>query len=141
MAQPSRRTTQPSRKGGARAGVGVLMDPDSELAHLTKELNLTADQQAQIKPLLVEHRNRNRRSTRITRFRLRNCAPKHIISNQTHKKIEAFLTDEQKQKVKPCRRACIAVTRTVRCPLRRLRPSRKPRCSVWQLPQISAREM
>jgi Spy/CpxP family protein refolding chaperone len=77
------------------------MDPDSTLAHLTKELNLTANQQAQIRPLLVEHQQQEQalhQDQSLSPEELR--AKAHAISDQTHKKIESFLTDEQKQKVK-----------------------------------------
>lgn len=77
------------------------MDVDSELAHLTKELDLTPDQQKQIRPLLVEHQQKEQalhRDQSPSREELR--AKAHAISNETHKQIEAFLTDDQKQKVK-----------------------------------------
>ena len=36
----------------------MRMDPDRQLARLTSALNLTTDQQAQIKPLLVERQQK-----------------------------------------------------------------------------------
>jgi len=77
------------------------MDVDSELAHLTKELDLTPDQQKQIRPLLVEHQQKEQvlhQDQSLSPEQLRTKA--HAISDETHKQIEVFLTDEQKQKVK-----------------------------------------
>jgi Spy/CpxP family protein refolding chaperone len=80
------------------------MDVDSELAHLTRELDLTPDQQAKIRPLLVEHQEKERalhQDQSLSPEELRSRA--HAISDETHKKIEVFLTDEQKQKAKAMR--------------------------------------
>jgi Spy/CpxP family protein refolding chaperone len=77
------------------------MDVDSELAHLTKELDLTPEQQNQIRPLLVEHQQKEQvlhQDQSLSPDELRIKA--HAISDETHKQIEVFLTDEQKQKVK-----------------------------------------
>lgn len=77
------------------------VDVDSELAHLTKELDLTPDQQKQIRPLLIKHQQKEQvlhQDQSLTPEELRTKA--HAISDETHKQIEVFLTDEQKQKVK-----------------------------------------
>src|ERR1700739_2371794 len=81
------------------------MDVDSELAHLTKELDLTPDQQKQIRPLLEAHQQKEQvlhQDQSLSRDELRTKA--HAISDETHKQIEVFLTDEQKQKVKEMRK-------------------------------------
>ena len=77
------------------------MDVDSELAHLTRELDLTPAQQNQIRPILVEHQQKERalrQDQSLSHEELRTRA--HAISDETHKQIETLLTDEQKQKVK-----------------------------------------
>lgn len=80
-------------------GRGMHMDPNRQLERLTRELNLTTDQQAQIKPLLVEHRQKVQalfqdqslsQEDRRTQMR--------TIGEGTHNSIRAILTDEQKQK-------------------------------------------
>src|ERR1700739_3485783 len=80
------------------------MDVDSELPHLTKELDLTPDQQKQIKPLLEEHRQKEQvlhQDQSLSPDELRTKA--HAISDETHKQIEVFLNDEPQQKVKEMR--------------------------------------
>ena len=36
----------------------MRMDPDRQLEHMTKELDLSADQQSQIKPVLVDRQQK-----------------------------------------------------------------------------------
>jgi Spy/CpxP family protein refolding chaperone len=80
-------------------GRGMRMDPNRQLEHLTRALNLTADQQAQIKPLLVERQQKVQalfqdqsvaQQDRRTQMR--------TIAEGTNNSIKAILTDEQKQK-------------------------------------------
>ena len=47
-----------SRANGVMGITGATMDPDRQLEHLTKTLNLSADQQSQIKPLLVDRQQK-----------------------------------------------------------------------------------
>lgn len=83
---------------GAR-GRGMRMDPERQLAHLTRELNLTTDQQAQIKPLLVERQQKMQ-----ALFENQSAAPgdrrtqMRTISEGTNNSIKALLNDDQKQK-------------------------------------------
>ena len=80
-------------------GRGMRMDPDRMLARLTQELNLTSDQQSQIKPLLVERQQKMQ-----ALFQDQSLAPEdrrrqmRTISEGTHDKIKALLNDDQKQK-------------------------------------------
>jgi hypothetical protein len=72
---------------------------DQELAHLTKDLALTPGQQQQVRPLLQEHHDRIQalldKSPTASRQEL---APQiHAISDDTHHKIHALLTDHQKE--------------------------------------------
>src|SRR5258707_977569 len=75
---------------------------DQELAHLTKDLQLTAKQQQQIRPLLQEHHDKIQalmdKNPTVSR---QDLAPQiHAISNETHHQIEALLTDHQKELAK-----------------------------------------
>ena len=72
---------------------------DQELARLTKDLELTPEQQKQIRPLLDEHHDKiqalldkNPKSSR------QELAPQiHAISDETHHEIHALLTEHQKE--------------------------------------------
>jgi hypothetical protein len=72
---------------------------DQELARLTKDLDLTAEQQQQVRPLLEEHRNRIQalldKNPNASRQEL---GPQiHAISEETHREIHALLGDHQKE--------------------------------------------
>src|ERR1700726_403303 len=72
---------------------------DQELARLTKDLELTPQQQKQVRPLLQEHHDRIQalldKNPKASRQEL---APQiHAISDETHHKIHALLTDHQKE--------------------------------------------
>ena len=78
---------------------------DQELARLTKELELTPEQQQQVRPLLVEHHDRIQavfdKNPTASRQEL---APQiHSISDDTHRQIHALLTDHQKELEKAMR--------------------------------------
>jgi periplasmic protein CpxP/Spy len=72
---------------------------DQELAHLTKDLELTGEQRQQVRPLLEQHHDRiqallNKNPT-ASREEL---GPQiHAISDETHREIHALLTDHQKE--------------------------------------------
>ena len=72
---------------------------DQELARLTKDLELTPEQQQQVRPLLQEHHDKIQalldKNPTVSRQKL---APQiHVISDKTHRKIHALLTDHQKE--------------------------------------------
>jgi len=72
---------------------------DQKLAQLTKDLELTPEQQRQVKPLLEEHHDRIQalldKNPKASRQEL---GPQiHAISDDTHRKIHALLTDHQKE--------------------------------------------
>src|ERR1700756_1853561 len=72
---------------------------DQELARLTKDLELTPEQQQQVRPLLQEHHDKIQAvlDKNPTAAR-RDLAPEiHAISDETHRKIHALLTDHQKE--------------------------------------------
>ncbi len=75
------------------------MDPDRQLQRLTRELDLTADQQTQIKPLLVDHQQKVQAlfqdqsvAQQDRRARMK------ALGDDMHGKIAAVLNDQQKQK-------------------------------------------
>ena len=77
----------------------MRMDPDHQLAHLTSALNLTTDQQSQIKPLLVERQQKMQalmQNQSLSQEDRR--AQARTISEGTNNSIKALLTDDQKQK-------------------------------------------
>jgi protein CpxP len=72
---------------------------DQELARLTKDLELTPEQQKQVRPLLQEHHDRIQalldKNPKAPRQEL---GPQiHAISDDTHHEIHALLTDHQKE--------------------------------------------
>jgi periplasmic protein CpxP/Spy len=72
---------------------------DRELTRLTKDLEMTPEQQQQVRPLLGEHHDRIQalldKSPKASRQEL---GPQiHAISDETHHKIHALLTDHQKE--------------------------------------------
>jgi len=88
-----------NQAGPPQGGRGMRMDPNRQLERLTRELSLTADQQAQIKPLLVERQQKMQalfqnqslsQEDRRTQMR--------TISEGTNNSIKGVLTDDQKQK-------------------------------------------
>jgi len=72
---------------------------DQELARLTKDLELTPEQQQQVRPLLDEHHNRIQAllDKNPTASRQELGPQIHAISDETHRKIHALLTDHQKE--------------------------------------------
>jgi len=72
---------------------------DQEFARLTKDLELTPEQQQQIRPLLEEHHNKIQalldKNPNASRQEL---GPQiHAISDDTHREIHALLSDHQKE--------------------------------------------
>jgi protein CpxP len=72
---------------------------DQELARLTKDLELTPEQQQQVRPLLNKHHDRIQalldKNPNASRQEL---GPQiHAISDDTHHEIHALLTDHQKE--------------------------------------------
>lgn len=78
---------------------GMRMDPDRQLQHLTRMLDLTSDQQDKIKPLLQERQQKMQ-----ALFQDQSLAPEdrrtqaRTIMEGTNNSIKAVLTDDQKQK-------------------------------------------
>ncbi len=72
---------------------------DQELARLTKDLELTPEQQQQVRPLLEEHHDRIQAllDKNPTASRQELGPQIHAISDETHREIHALLTDHQKE--------------------------------------------
>jgi hypothetical protein len=72
---------------------------DQELAHLRNDLELTPEQQQQVRPLLQEHHDKIQvlldKNPNASRQDLRPQI--HAISDETHREIHALLTDRQKE--------------------------------------------
>jgi len=85
--------------GQGQWGHGRGMNPDRQLDRLTRELNLTSDQQAQIKPLLVDRDQKMQalfQNDSLSQDDRR--AQAKTIRDDTDSKIMAVLNDDQKQK-------------------------------------------
>ena len=73
-------------------------DPDKQIARLTTKLNLTADQQAQIKPILQDRQTQMMAlHSDTTLAGPDKMAKMKSINQETHSKVDAVLTDEQKK--------------------------------------------
>ncbi len=99
LAQDNTTATAP-QQGQGQWGHGPRgMNPDAQLQHLTKHLDLTADQQAQIKPILE---SRDQQAKQLWQDQSLAPADRHAkmqaIHQDTNSKIEAVLNDTQKQK-------------------------------------------
>jgi protein CpxP len=78
---------------------GQMMSPDKQLEHLTKTLNLTSDQQAQIKPILENQQQQMMQLHQDQSLsRDDKMAKAKSLHDDTTGKIKAVLNDEQKQK-------------------------------------------
>ena len=80
-------------------GIHTPQSINQELAHLTKDLELTPERQKQVRHLLEEHHDRIQalldKNPTASRQEL---DPKiHAISDDTHRDIHALLTDHQKE--------------------------------------------
>jgi hypothetical protein len=92
--------TAPPPEQGQQQGRGPWrMDPDRQLDRLTRQLSLTAEQQSQIKPLLVDRQQKMQalfQEQSLSREDRR--ARAETIASEPKGKIEAVLNDQQKQK-------------------------------------------
>jgi hypothetical protein len=93
-------TTAPSGQQQGQWGHGQRrpMDPDRQLAHLTKTLNLSTDQQTQIKPILLDRQQKMQALWQDQSLSRQDRRSKAIaIQQDTKTKLEAALNDQQKQ--------------------------------------------
>jgi protein CpxP len=97
-------TQQPS----ARQQLQHIYTPqsiDQELAHLTKDLELTSDQQQRVRPLLEEHHNKIQAllDQHPDASRQELDPQIHAISDETHREIHALLNEHQQELEKAMR--------------------------------------
>ena len=75
-----------------------MMNPDRQLEHMTKVLNLTADQQSQIKPILLDRQQKMQAVFQDQTVAQQDRRAKmQAIRQDTNSRIEAVLNDQQKQ--------------------------------------------
>ena len=88
-----------SQQGPPPGRGGRHMDPDQQLKHMTQALDLSADQQSQIKPVLVDRDQQMQAlfSDQSLQQQDRRAKARSIMQS-SNSKIEAVLNDEQKQK-------------------------------------------
>jgi periplasmic protein CpxP/Spy len=99
FAQDTTQPQPPPQGQGQWGGHGRGMDPDRQLEHMTKTLNLTADQQTQIKPILVDRQQKMQalwQNQSLSRDERR--SQMQAIHQDSESRITAVLNDEQKQK-------------------------------------------
>jgi Spy/CpxP family protein refolding chaperone len=95
-AQDQTQTQAPQEQGQGHRG--MHMDPNRQLEHLTKTLNLSADQQTQIKPILTDRQQKMQalfQDQSMTREDRHSKA--QAIQQDTKTRLEAALNDQQKQ--------------------------------------------
>jgi periplasmic protein CpxP/Spy len=87
-------------QGGPGPGGGMRrMDPNKQLEHLTQALDLTADQQSQIKPVLMDRQQKLQalfQNQSLSQDDRRTQA--RSVVEESNTKIESVLNDQQKQK-------------------------------------------
>jgi Spy/CpxP family protein refolding chaperone len=85
----------PGGGGGGRRGA---MDPDQQLTRMTQRYNLSADQQTQIKPILVNQQQQMQALRGDSSMsREDRMAKMQSIRSDSTTKIEAILNDDQKK--------------------------------------------
>ncbi len=109
MAGPAVAQDNGTQQPSAREQLQRIHTPqsiDQELARLTKDLELTAEQQRQVRPLLQEHHDEIQAllDKNPTASRQELGPQIHAISDETHLKIHALLTDHQKELEKAMQR-------------------------------------
>ena len=75
------------------------MDPNRQLEHMTQALDLTADQQSQIKPVLVDRQQKLQALFQDQSMSEDDRRAKaRSVVEESNSKIESVLNDQQKQK-------------------------------------------
>ena len=92
-------SSAPPSAQGPGGGMGRrAMDPDQMLARMTRRYNLTADQQAQIKPLIVSQQQQMQALRQDGSLSQQDrMAKMQSIRADSRSKIEAILNDDQKK--------------------------------------------
>jgi Spy/CpxP family protein refolding chaperone len=85
--------------GGYGGGRGRPMSPDDQVKQMSKALNLTADQQTKLKPILADERKKMddvRNESSLDRRAMRDKMMQ--IRQDTNDQVRALLDDKQKEK-------------------------------------------
>jgi Spy/CpxP family protein refolding chaperone len=99
LAQDASSQQQPATAPPMHGPRHQMGSPDAQLARLTKKLNLTSDQQTQIKPLLENQQQQIMQVHQDQSLSRQDRMSKvQSIHEDTKGKIEAVLNDDQKQK-------------------------------------------
>jgi len=99
LAQETPSTPTSPAQGQGKAQKKKNMDPDQQLQRLTSKLNLSADQQSQIKPILAERQQKMQAlSLNQSNSQDDRRSQAKSIASHSNGKIEAVLNDDQKQK-------------------------------------------
>lgn len=98
-------TQQTQDQGQYGHGRRGMMNPDRQLEHMTKVLNLSADQQTQIKPILLGRQQKMQALWQDQTLSQQDRRSKaQAIRQDTKSRIEAVLNDQQKQQFDSMRR-------------------------------------
>jgi protein CpxP len=102
MAGPAVAQDNGAQQPSARQQLQHIHTPqsiDQKLAQLTKDLELTPEQQEKVRPLLEEHHHKIQALLDKNPTASREALGRqiHAISDETHRKIHALLTDHQKE--------------------------------------------
>ena len=90
-------TSAPPPKQGPISGHHGTMDPDEQLARMTTRYSLTAEQQDQVKPILVSQQHQMQELRKDTSLSSEDRAAKmQTIRRDSNTKIKAVLNDDQK---------------------------------------------
>jgi hypothetical protein len=97
-AQDQTQTNSGQQQGQWGHGHRRAMDPNHQLEHLSKALNLSADQQNQIKPILLDRQQKMQALFQDQSLSRQDRRSKAMAIQQDSKtKLEAALNDQQKQ--------------------------------------------
>jgi periplasmic protein CpxP/Spy len=102
MAGPAAAQDNSDQQATAREQLQHIHTPqsiDQELARLTKDLELTREQQQRVRPLLQEHHDKIQTllDKNPTESRQGLGPQIHAISDETHRKVHALLNDHQRE--------------------------------------------
>ena len=100
IAQTDGSAQQPTTQAAPPAGGEMRhsMDPEKQLKHLSKRLSLSADQQNQIRPILVDRQQQMQTLRQDQSLSARDrMAKAKSVRDDSSAKLEAVLNDQQKQ--------------------------------------------
>jgi periplasmic protein CpxP/Spy len=90
-------TSAPPPKQGSIGGHHGMMDPDEQLARMTTRYSLTAEQQDQVKPILVSQQHQMQWLRKDTSLSSEDRTAKmQAIRSDSNTKMKAVLNDDQK---------------------------------------------